>query len=378
MKKPIPTIAVRLVCVVFVLTVASPAPATAQTNVELPADKLTRIEAAISSFRARQNIPAVSVAIVVDNQIRFQRGYGMADLENLVPAKAATVYRIASVSKSVTAVAALQLAESGKLDLDAPIQKYVPSFPTKQYPITSRQLLAHLSGIRHYKPGEGERTDRFESLTDALRIFKDDPLEHEPGTRFTYSTFAYTLLGAVIEGASGMSFMDYLREAVFKPAGMQHTQADDLYAIIANRAAGYAPRIYGRFNGDLRNAALMDSSYKIPGGGLLSTAEDLARFAIAVQNGVLIKPETFAQLSKSQKTRDGQETAYSYGWYIDRREGRQPDGSIWHGGVQPGFTSDLWLWPQKRFALVLLTNLEGGGRLGLGTLANQIADIVLP
>jgi hypothetical protein len=82
-------------------------------------------------------------------------------------------------------------------------------------------------------------------------------------------------------------------------------------------------------------------------------------------------------MTKSQKTRDGRETGYGYGWYIDRREGRQADGSVWHGGVQQGFTGDLWLVPKKRFALVLLANLEGGGRLGLATLGNEIAEIVL-
>ncbi len=377
MKRSVTTAAPRVVCVALVLAFLPLTPAPAQTNTALPADKITKIEAAISSLKSRQNIPAISVAIVEDNQIRFQRGYGMADVENLVPAGALTVYRIASVAKSITAVAAMQLAEQGKLDLDAPIQKYAPSFPIKNFPITTRQLLGHLSGIRHYKPGEGERTNRYASLTEALSIFKDDPLEHEPGTRFTYSTFGYTLLGVVIEGASGMTFEDYLRERVFKPAGMQHTYVDDLYEIIPNRARGYTPKVFGKFDGNFRNAALIDSSYKIPGGGLVSTAEDLARFAIAVQNGLLLKQETFAQMSKSQKTSDGRETGYGYGWFIDKREGRPPDGSIWHGGVQPGFTSDLWILPEKRFALIILTNLEGGGRLGLGTLANQIADIVI-
>jgi len=268
----------------------------------------------------------------------------------------------------------MQLVEKGKLDLDTPVQKYVPSFPTKNFPITTRQLLAHLSGVRHYKRGETERTNHYESLTDALSIFKDDPLEHEPGTRFTYTTFGYTLLGAVIEGASGMTFTDYLREHVFKPAGMQHSYVDDPSVIIPNRCTGYSPKVYGIFDGNFRNAALMDSSYKIPGGGLLSTAEDLARFAIAAQNGVLIKQETLEQMSKSQKTRDGRETGYGYGWYVGGSTGRQ---GFWHGGVQPGATSDLWILPKKRFALVILTNLEGGGRLGLETLANQIADIVL-
>src|SRR5438046_9415128 len=98
----------------------------------------------------------------------------------------------------------MQFVEKGKLDLDAPIQKYVPSFPTKNFPITPRQLLAHLSGIRNYKPGEGERTAHYESLTAALSIFKDDPLDFEPETKFSYTTFGYTLLGAVNEVASAM------------------------------------------------------------------------------------------------------------------------------------------------------------------------------
>ena len=315
MKRHIKTVVFRLLSVALGLTLIARMPATAQTNTTaLPADKIAKIETAISSLMSRQSIPAVSIAVVEDNQIRFLRGYGMADMENFVPAKALTVYRIASVSKSLTAVAAMQLAEKGKLDLDAPVQKYIPSFPAKNFPITTRQLLAHLSGIRNYKPGEGERTNRYDTLTDALGIFKDDPLDFEPGTRYGYTTFGYTLLGAVIESASGMTFTDYLRDNIFKPAGMQHTQVDDLFTIIPNRARGYSPRVFGQFDGNYRNPILMDSSYKIPGGGLVSTVEDLARFAIAVQNGVLIKPTTFAEMSKSQKTRDGRETGYGYGW----------------------------------------------------------------
>jgi CubicO group peptidase (beta-lactamase class C family) len=353
--------------------------AAGQTGTPLSADKITKIETAISSTMSRQGIPAVSVAIVEGDQIQFQRGYGMADVENFVPAKALTVYRIASVTKSLTAVAAMQLVEKGKLDLDAPVQKYVPGFPVKTFPITTRQVLSHTSGIRNYKPGEAERTDHYDGPTAALSVFKDDPLDFEPGTKYSYTTFGYTLLGAIIEGASAMKYEDYMRENIFKPAGMQHTFVDDIYVLISNRARGYRPKVYGVFNGENRNMALMDSSYKIPAGGLVSTAEDIARFAIAVQNNRLIKKETLEQMSKSQKTRDGRETGYGYGWYTDIPDsrGKQVDGWIWHGGVQPGFTSDLWLMPKKRFALVILTNLEGGGRLGLGTLAGQIADIVL-
>ena len=237
-------------------------------------------------------------------------------------------------------------------------------------------MLAHLSGIRHYNPGEGERTVRYDSITDALSVFKDDPLKHSPGARYTYSTFGYTLLGAVIEAASGMKFVDYMAQRIFQPAGMLRTQVDAVFLIIPDRARGYSPRVYAVFDGSLRNPVLMDPSYKIPGGGFLSTAEDLARFAIALQEGKLVKAQTFREMATSARTNDGTETRYGYGWYIGR-PGRPADRSIWHGGVQAGFTADLLLLPDKRFALVMLTNLEGGGGLRLSQLADQIIKIVL-
>ena len=374
MRKLIISVTTRLVGTVCLLNLLASTPAMAQGPAALPADKTAKIEAAITALMSSKHIPGLSIAIVSDNQLRWQSGYGMADLENSVPAKAATVYRIASVAKPLTAVAAMQLVEKGNLDLDAPIQKYVPTFPTKPWPITTRQLLGHLSGIRNYRGNEAGSTLFYSSLTEALSIFKDDPLDFEPGTKYSYTTYGYTLLGTVIEGASGMSYVDYMRENVFKPAKMSHTQADNVFDIIPNRARGYHPKVYGKFDGNLRNANLIDSSYKIPAGGLVSTVEDLANFAIAVQNGVLIKKETFEQMSSPQKTRDGKATAYGLGWYIDGVGDRK--GLVWHGGVQPGATSMLFILPKERFALVILTNLEGGGYLQLETLLNQIADIM--
>jgi CubicO group peptidase (beta-lactamase class C family) len=111
----------------------------------------------------------------------------------------------------------------------------VPSFPEKPWPITARQLLAHLGGIRDYSEGEFASTRHYTSVTEALAVFKDDPLVHEPGTRFLYSTYGYTLLGAAVEGAAGESFLNYLRKNVLEPAGMERTTADDIFAI-CNRA----------------------------------------------------------------------------------------------------------------------------------------------
>jgi serine beta-lactamase-like protein LACTB len=370
---------VRIGSLLTLWIAASATSLNSQAPQPLAREKIGKIEAAITSLMSGRGIPAMSVAIAQGDQIRFQNGYGTADVENYVPAKALTVYRIASTTKPLTAVAAMQLVEKGKLDLDAPVQKYVPSFPVKAYPVTTRHLLSHLSGVRNYKTGEPERTDHFDNLTAALAVFKDDPLDFEPGTRYNYTTFGYVLLGTVIEGASGMKYDDYMRENIFKPAGMTHTYVDDVFAIILNRARGYRPRAFGVFNGENRPGSLMDSSYKTPGGGFVSTAEDVVRFAIALLNGKLIKPETLAQMSVNQRTRDGKETGYGLGWYIGvgfvDSPPADPD-AINHGGVQSGFTAHLVTWPKKKLAISILANLEGGARLGLGTLANQMADIV--
>lgn len=361
----------RLLSAAIMLNLLALTPTNAQSTI--PAEQIAKLESAVAATMADKHIPGLSIALVTDNKIAWQKAYGLSDIENSIPTRTETVFRLASVSKAITAVAAMQLVEKGKLDLDAPVQKYAPTFPTKEFPITTRQVLAHLSGIHHYKRGEPERTDRFERLTDALAIFKDDPLLHQPGANYTYTTFGYTLLGVIIEGASGMTYSDYLKEHVFKPAGMQHSYIDDVYAIIPNRGRGYTPRVYARFDGNVRNPALMDSSYKTPGGGLAMTAEDLARFAIATQNGVLIKPETFAVMSKMQKTNDGRETGYGYGWYVGSIGNRKV---VSHGGVQAGTTTQLYLIPEKRFAVVILTNLEGGGALRLDALFTQVADIL--
>lgn len=353
-----------LLFVLFVLLGSSAA--AEQTG--LSKSKIDEIEKAISSEMSRQNIPGLSVAIVADGQLGWSNGYGFADLENFVPAKAATVYRLGSISKTITAVAAMQLAEQGKLDLDAPVQKYVPSFPSKPWPITPRQLLGHLSGIRHYKGDEISSTRHYTSLVDALAIFKDEPLLHEPGTKFFYTTYGFNLLGCVIEGASGMKYVDYVRENIFRPAGMDRIRPDDVYEIIPNRAQGYSKME----NGQLRNSGLADTSNKIPGGGFCSTVIDLAKFAIALQNGDLLTKETLARMWTRQKTREGQQVDYGLGWAIAERNGLK---GVAHGGGQQRVTTFLAVFPEKRVALVLMTNLERAQ--GIPAFVHQLAEVVL-
>jgi CubicO group peptidase (beta-lactamase class C family) len=353
--------------VVGAALLAAAAEAIAQSRT-LPADKAAAVEAAIAAEMSRLGIPGLSAAIGIDGEVRWSAGYGRADVENNVPATTSSVYRLGSIAKTITATAVLQLAEKGRLDLDAPIQTYVPSFPQKPWPITSRQLLAHLGGIRHYAEGEMESTRRFATVTDALSMFKDDPLVHEPGTAFLYSTYGYNLLGAAVEGASGMSYLDYVRQNVFEPAGMERTQADDVLALIPNRARGYQKTA----TGELRNSPLADTSNKVPGGGLVATADDVARFGIALQGGVLLRKETLARMMTRQSTRSGRVTGSGLGVFVGERDGVR---EAWHTGGQPQVSTVLYMQTDRRIVVALLSNLEGIGS-ALFELARQIARIV--
>jgi CubicO group peptidase (beta-lactamase class C family) len=349
------------------------APSAAQHNATLPADKVAKVESAIRVEMAQSKLPGLSVAIVTEQQLRYAQGFGMADLEDTTPAKAATVYRLGSLSKPITATAVMQLAERGKLDLDAPIQQYCPAFPMKPWPVTARQLLAHLGGVRDYDNqkflAEYFSTRHYSSVTESLNIFKDDPLLQEPGTKYVYSTYGYNLLGCAVEGAAGLSYEDYIQANILTPAGMTQTAVDDIYRIVPNRARGYGKAQ----DGNLRNTGPADTSNKIPAGGLVSTVEDLARFAIALQQSKLISKATTAQMWTLQRTRAGQEIPYGLGWRISTRNGLR---EVHHGGAAAGFSTFLYMLPDKGTVVVLMTNLELYGQRR-DELARQLADIVL-
>ena len=306
-----------------------------------------QLDALVTETMRAQKVPAITVAAGNANRILYSRAFGSADLENSVAATPGTLIRTASIAKSITAVAAMTLVDSGKLDLDAPVQTYCPPFPPRQWPITTRELLAHTAGIRHYNPGEMQNTRHYRFMADGFAIFAADPLLFRPGTGYQYSTYGYTVAGCVIEGAAGERFQDYVAAHVFGPAGMTHTVVDDTYEIVPHRARGYQ-----KMGGEVWNADLMDSSYKIPGGGYLTTAEDLVRFAQALTGGRLVKAASLAQLWTPTPV-SGKE---SYGLGFQVLEGGK---LIMHTGGQPGTTTILVIAPQQRRALAVLANMDG-------------------
>lgn len=321
-----------------------------QAALEISPSTIRRLERALEAERAAQKVVGMSVAVGHHGALRYAGGFGLADLENGYPARPDTVYRFGSISKTITAVAALSLHERGKLDLDAPIQKYVPAFPKKAFPITLRELMGHLAGIRHYKGDEMLSTRYYPNIADGLRFFAGDPMEHEPGSKYLYTTHGFTLVGAAIEKAAGQRFVDFVSSQVLAPAGMDNAREDSVYAIVRNRSRGYSLG-----NGEIINAGLADTSFKVPGGGFIGTAIDVAQFGMALDGGRLLKRDTYRLMTTSQKTTDGKETGYGMGISLTLFEGKK---AYSHSGSQQGTRTVFAIFPEEQFVVAILTNSE--------------------
>ena len=328
-------------------------------DAKLAPDKQAKLEAIITRFMAANQIPGVSVSVVENNTYEWSAGFGMADLENFVPATSQTLYRLASISKPITATGTMLLWQQHKLDLDAPVQKYCPAFPQKDSTITTRQVLGHLGGIRHYKSAEeGDQelgnTRHFDDPVDSgLKFFANDPLVAKPGTAFHYSTQGFSLVGCVLQGASGEKYVDYVQKSVLQPAGMVHTRTDDRFAIVPYRTRFYQKEK----SGEVKNADFLDSSYKVAGGGWLSSADDMAHFMVAMLNDTIVQRSTRDLMWTSLQTSDGKNTGYALGWGVGNAAG-VPD--VGHGGGQQGTSTYILMAPENKAGVVVLMNLEGG------------------
>jgi CubicO group peptidase (beta-lactamase class C family) len=319
--------------------------------------KTEAVDRILDAWMKKSGIPGLSAAIALDGEVVWSHGYGIADVENSVAAKPETVYRSASIGKPITATAAMRLVEQGKLDLDTPVERYCPAFPRKNWAVTPRHLLTHTSGIRHYGgPRDREEqtsTVHYEDVVDALAPFRDDPLLFEPGTKYSYSTYGFDVLGCVMQGAAGKPFMDAIRSLVFEPAAMTRSRDDDPSALIPNRAAGYV-----REKGELKNAPHVDMSNRLPAGGYATTAPDLANFAASFIDCKLVRCEMRDAMLTPQTLKHGEAIDYGFGWGLATGENWYGETEAFHGGSSPGASGMIYLLPRRRFTVVLLSNLE--------------------
>ncbi|MET0637468.1 MAG: serine hydrolase [Chitinophagaceae bacterium] len=310
----------------------------------------------LSGFMDEGSIPGLQVSVSVNGNNSWSACYGFSDLRNNLAVTDSTLFRINSISKSLTAVALMKLVAAQQVDLDSSATYYLPGFPVKKYPLTIRQAAGHLAGFRDYREDDLSdyiRTQHYNSSMDALQVFRNDSLVVKPGEKFNYSPFGFNLIGALIEKVSGLSYVDYLRQVVCKPLGMSSTSAD-----MINDSSARRSKFYDAF-GDEND--LGDLSYKFPSGGLISTTSDLVRLGNAMWQSSILPVNLRDELVRSQHTSDGKTTGYGLGWYTGRdEEGRR----IWyHGGDSFSSSSFLLIYPDDKVVVAILANSQAGVRI---------------
>ena len=345
-----------------------------------------RVDKAMRNEMAGQELIGLAVGIIQDGQIAYLKGYGLANREQRLPVTRQTMFRWASISKSLTAVAAMQLWERGDLDLKREARWYVPEFPDKGTPIRVRHLLCHQGGIVHYTNGKVIRTKRdypvahpFENVIYALDTFKESPLVNKPGEKYSYSTRGYMLVSAVVERAGKQKFAEQVRDRIAKPLKLATLQPDYQWENIPHRAVGYRKR-----SGQVTASTNTDVSWKLGGGGFISNIDDLAKFAAGLLNHRLVKPATRQKMWTRQKTRDGKPTAYALGFsHKHYRDGTlhkwNTSGTgieiVGHSGSQEKTRTWMALWPGQKLGGVVMSNSEYANP---GKLAARLLEVVMP
>ncbi len=340
----------------------------------------------IDAVKQELQLPAISVSVGLNGEVLWSRAAGFTDIAESIPVKIDTKFRIGSVSKSVTSLALGKLYETGHIDLDAPIERYVPYFPKKAFPITARQLVSHTAGIRHYSafslsyfpPHETFNNQQYENVRESLTLFENDDLLFEPGSQFNYSTYGYTLLSAAIEGASDQDFLTYMQETVFDALHMEDTAPEGQPKQLANTATFYMP-VMDKFH-EMLDVSL---SYKWGGGGYLSTSTDLVKMANGLLTYNYLDSATVALLFTPQALSSGEMNPQNYamGWrnasvkYSDFNGEPRTFSVVHHGGQSGGSSAFLLMFPKEKLVVAMMTNINHGSQFR--STAYQVAKAFL-
>jgi serine beta-lactamase-like protein LACTB len=313
---------------------------------------------ALQQMVDRGQAPGVGVAVAVRGEIVWSAGVGFADLAHRVPVGTDTRFGLGSISKTLTMAAAMRLVDRGVLDLDAPVETYLPDFPHRGRGVTVRRLAAHQSGlsdafaVKHYAT-----TRAFPTLDSAYQEMKGDPLDYPPGSKVAYATGVYTIIGRVMEVASGRDYRTLMRDEVFSPAGIAPV-ANDPRAIIPHKSSYYANADGGGFE----HAAVVNPSHKLAGAGFVATAAEVARFGAALLDPAFLSPRARTEMFTAVSLADGTPTEYALGLQVTT----DTHGRVVHlpgGGL--GISSWLFIYPDRHVVFALLSNVNTapvGGR----------------
>ena len=323
-----------------------------------------------------QNLPGLSVAVGAGGEIVWAEGFGWADMEKRVPVAPDTRFRIGTASTVLTSAAVGLLLEKEQLRLDEKIQTYVPEFPEKQWPVTLRQLMGHVAGLRRDAGDEEPIGKRCDQTSEGLPRFAQKPLLFEPGTQFHDTAYGWILISAAVDSVAGEPFFTFMQKQVFEPLGMKNTNADGEPA--PDRAVYYFPRFSADPRYGPQEPAEEDFSCFSGAGAFLSTPSDLVRFGLAINSGRLrqgfgaqgtfLKPETVVMLQTPQRLTSGKETGYGLGWDLETIDlsGEQTVVVGHDGELRGGMVASFMTFPKRGLVVAVTSNTSFADTYSLG------------
>ncbi len=374
-----------LFCLLMLSVSAAPPKVAAQRSPPLATcrDRRQVLRDALADIQRRQRNIGLSALVMLGGETVLAENLGYADLEHRVPVTNETRFGVASITKAFTGLSLLKLHESGRIDLDAPIQRYVPAFPVKPGGvITPRLLAAHLAGIRHWGQERNAAlyARHFDDVNDVLALFKDDTLVAPPGTKASYSSYGYNLIAAAIQSASGVKYQEYVNREIISRLGLRNTGFDDVRRVLANRARRYSyfdPWTFAVDSNAVYRVPDWDYSHNMAGGNMYSTAADLAQFGRAVERPGLLSKESIDLLNR-RRTVGAVQAPMSFGFYVS--DSAAPHRLLNIGGSNAGLQSGLFVYPDEDLVIVVLANTWGiGSNSGEmnGVLLSRLAAICM-
>jgi serine beta-lactamase-like protein LACTB, mitochondrial len=308
----------------------------------------------------QQNLPGLSVAVGVGGDIVWAEGFGWADMEKRVPVAPGMRFRIGHTSKALTSAAVGLLLEKRRLHLEDEIQTYVPEFPRKDWPVTLRQLMGHVAGIRHYGSDEDSApTAHCQRAADGLQHFANDPLRFEPDTQYGYSTYGWVLVSAAVEASAKEPLSSFMAAQVFKPLGMNSTTFESATEPIPDRVTFYQRAFTGDGGEGVVPATAVEYSCFAGAGAILSTPSDLVRFGMAIDAGTLLQAGTVQKLQTPQVLTSGKETEYGLGWMVEEVTlAGEPTRMVHHASRSlKGGTTSFMTFPARGIVVAVTANI---------------------
>jgi serine beta-lactamase-like protein LACTB len=355
-----------LICLIVLCASAAPRNMSAQRSSRLAAcrERSPALKSAVADIQRRQRNIGLSVLVMLGGETVIAENLGYADLEHRVPVTSETRFGVASITKAFTGLALLKVHEAGRIDLDAPIQRYVPAFPVKPGgAITPRLLAAHLAGIRHW--GEERNAAlyarHFDDVNDVVTLFKNDTLVAPPGTKASYSSYGYNLVGAAIQSASGVKYQDYVNREIISKLGLRSTGFDDVRRVLPNRARRYSyfhPWTFAVDSNAVYKVPDWDYSHNMAGGNMYSTAADLARLGLAIERPGFLSRQSLDLLYRKPRVGSVQANM-SFGFFVS--DSTAPHRLLSIGGSNAGLQSGLQVYPDDDLVIVVLANAWGIG-----------------